>query len=129
MPDTLIVAEMLLQSLAIVGFVVLSGFAWWIMESIVLGAGTALVYPTLLAAIGDAARTPDRATSIGIYRLWRDSGYAVGAIVTGVIADAAGFPAAIITVAVLTALSGILVALRMRESAALDSGRIEQSTR
>jgi len=120
---------MLLQSLAIVGFVVLSGFAWWIMESIVLGAGTALVYPTLLAAIGDAARTPDRATSIGIYRLWRDSGYAVGAIVTGVIADAAGFPAAIITVAVLTALSGILVALRMRESAALDSGRIEQSTR
>ena len=129
MPDTLIVAGMLLQSLAIVGFVVLSGFAWWIMESIVLGAGTALVYPTLLAAIGDAARTPDRATSIGIYRLWRDSGYAVGAIVTGVIADAAGFPAAIITVAVLTALSGILVALRMRESAALDSGRIEQSTR
>jgi MFS family permease len=114
----LIVVGMLLQSLAIAGFVVLSGFAWWIAESIVLGAGTALVYPTLLAVIGDAARTPDRATSVGIYRLWRDAGYAVGAIVAGTIADAAGFPAAIVTVAVLTGLSGFLVAVRMRETMA-----------
>ena len=102
----LIVAGMLLQSLAIAGFAILPGFAWWIAESVVLGAGTALVYPTLLAVIGDAARTPDRATSVGIYRLWRDSGYAVGAIVAGVIADAAGFPAAIVTVAALTGVSG-----------------------
>ena len=94
-----------------------------------LGAGTALVYPTLLAVIGDSARTPDRATSVGIYRLWRDSGYAVGAIVTGVIADAAGFPAAIIAVAVLTAVSGTLVAFRMRETMVLTAGRIEPSER
>jgi len=112
----LIVAGMLLQSLAIAGFVLLPGFGWWLTESIVLGAGTALVYPTLLAVVSDAARTPDRATSVGIYRLWRDSGYAVGAIVTGVIADAAGFPAAIAAVGCLTGISGLLVALRMRET-------------
>lgn len=113
---SLIVAGMLLQSIAIAGFVILPGFTWWVAESVLLGAGTALVYPTLLAVIGDAARAPDRATSVGVYRFWRDSGYAAGAIVAGVIADAAGFPAAIITVACLTGLSGIVVALRMRET-------------
>jgi MFS family permease len=113
---SLIVAGMLLQSFAIAGFVILPGFAWWVGESVVLGAGTALVYPTLLAVVSDAARTPDRATSVGIYRFWRDSGYAVGAIVAGVIADAAGFPAAIITVACLTGLSGLVVAVRMHET-------------
>jgi MFS family permease len=112
----LIVAGMLMQSLAIAGFVLFSGFTPWIAAGVVLGAGTAFVYPTLLAVIGDAARTPDRATSVGIYRLWRDSGYAVGAIVAGVIADVAGFPAAIVTVAALTALSGFVVAVRMRET-------------
>jgi len=121
----LIVAGMLLQSLAIAGFAFLPGFAWWLAESAVLGAGTALVYPTLLAVIGDAARIPDRATSVGIYRLWRDAGYAFGAIVAGVIADAAGFSAAINTVAVLTAGSGILVAVRMRETVVPISGRID----
>ncbi len=93
----------------------LPGLGWWLAESVVLGAGTALVYPTLLAAISDVARTPDRATSVGIYRLWRDAGYAVGAIVAGVIA-AAGFSAAIVTVAALTGISGIIVAVRMHES-------------
>jgi MFS family permease len=112
----LVVAGMLLQSLAIAGFAALPGFGWWLAESILLGAGTALVYPTLLAVIGDVSRIPDRATSVGTYRLWRDAGYAVGAIVAGVIADAAGFPAAIVTVAALTGLSGLLVAIRMRES-------------
>jgi len=113
----LIVAGMLLQSVAIAGFVILPGLGWWLAESVLLGAGTALVYPTLLAVIGDVARIPDRATSVGIYRLWRDAGYAVGAIVAGVIADAAGFSAAIFTVAALTGVSGIVVAVRMRESA------------
>ncbi len=112
----LVVAGMVLQSLAIAGFAALPGFGWWLAESVLLGAGTALVYPTLLAVIGDVSRIPDRATSVGIYRLWRDAGYAVGAIVAGVIADAAGFPAAIVTVAALTGLSGLLVAIRMRES-------------
>jgi MFS family permease len=107
---------MLLQSVAIVGFAARPGLGWWLAESVVLGAGTALVYPTLLAVISDVARIPDRATSVGIYRFWRDAGYAVGAIVAGVIADAAGFSAAIVTIAVLTGVSGIIVAVRMRES-------------
>ena len=113
---TLIVVGMLLQSIAIAGFVILPDFTWWVAESVLLGVGTALVYPTLLAVIGDAARAPDRATSVGVYRFWRDTGYAAGAIIAGVIADAAGFPAAIITVACLTGLSGIVVAVRMRET-------------
>jgi MFS family permease len=123
----LIVAGMLIQSLAIAGFVGLPGVTWWIVESVLLGAGTALVYPTLLAVIGDAARTPDRATSVGIYRLWRDAGYAVGAIVAGVIADAAGFTAAIITVAALTGISGLLVAVRMRETVVPSRRTIRQA--
>ena len=94
----------------------LPGFGWWVAASIVLGTGTALVYPTLLAVIGDAARIPDRAASVGIYRFWRDGGYAVGAIVAGVTTDAAGLPAAILTVAALTGASGFLVGLRMRET-------------
>ena len=113
---SLIVAGMLLQSLAIAGFVILPGFTWWVAESVLLGAGTAMVYPTLLAVVSDAAGTPERATSVGIYRFWRDSGYAAGAIVAGFIADAAGFQAAIITVACLTGLSGLAVAVRMRET-------------
>ncbi len=113
---SLVVAGMLLQSLALAGFVIMPGFTWWVADSVLLGAGTALVYPTLLAVVSDAARVPDRATAIGIYRFWRDSGYAAGAIIAGVIADAAGFPAAIITVAGLTGLSGLVVAVRMRET-------------
>jgi MFS family permease len=113
---SLIVAGMLVQTFAIAGFVIMPGFGWWLAESILLGMGTALVYPTLLAVVSDAARTPDRASSVGIYRFWRDSGYAAGAIVAGAIADAAGFPAAIITVACLTGLSGVVVAVRMRET-------------
>ena len=113
---SLVVAGMLLQSLAIAGFVIMPGFTWWVAESVLLGVGTALVYPTLLAVVSDAARVPERATAVGIYRFWRDSGYAAGAIIAGVIADAAGFPAAIITVACLTGLSGLVVAVRMRET-------------
>jgi MFS family permease len=124
----LIVAGMLIQSLAIAGFVMLPGFGWWFVASVLLGIGTALVYPTLLAVIGDAARTPDRATSVGIYRLWRDAGYAVGGLVAGVIADAAGFPTAIITVAVLTGVSGLLVAVRMRETGAAFPGAVRRAS-
>ena len=83
-------------AIAVAGFVVFPGFARWLAERALLGAGTALVYPTLIAVIGDAARTPDPATSVGIYRRWRDAGYAVGAIVAGVIADVAGLAAAIV---------------------------------
>ena len=112
----LIVAGMLLQALAIGGFLIPAGFGWWMVASVVLGAGTAMVYPTLLAVIGDSAAPADRATSVGVYRLWRDSGYAAGAILAGSIADLAGFPAAILSVGLLTAVSGLAVWVRMRAS-------------
>jgi MFS family permease len=109
----LIVAGMLLQAVAIAAFVFQTGYSWWLAAAVLLGAGTAMVYPTLLAAIGDVAAPADRATSVGVYRTWRDAGYAVGAVVAGVVADAAGFQAAIATVAILTAISGFIVWIRM----------------
>jgi MFS family permease len=81
-----------------------------------LGAGTAMVYPTLLAAIGDVAHPAWRASSVGVYRLWRDGGFAVGALTAGVVADLLGLRAAIWTVAILTALSGFVVVVRMYET-------------
>ncbi|MDE8671078.1 MFS transporter, partial [Pseudarthrobacter sp. H3Y2-7] len=76
--------------------------------------GPKAIYPALLAAIGDVAHPLWRARSVGILRLWRDGGFAVGALLSGVLADAYGIPAAVLVVAALTAASGILVALRMR---------------
>jgi MFS family permease len=81
----------------------------------VLGIGTAMVYPTLLAAIGDVAHPTWRARSVGIYRLWRDGGFAAGALLDGIVADLASIEAAIYAVAALTALSGVVVA-RMHET-------------
>ena len=112
----LIVAGMLTQSVAIGIIAATTGFAPWAAGAVLLGAGTAMVYPTLLAAIGDVAHPTWRASSVGIYRLWRDGGFAVGAILAGVIADAFGIETAIWTVAVITALSGVAVALRMYET-------------
>ncbi|BAS18283.1 major facilitator protein (plasmid) [Arthrobacter sp. Hiyo8] len=89
-------------------------FGTWLIAAVLLGAGTAMVYPTLLAAIGDVAHPAWRARAVGIYRLWRDGGFAVGALLSGIIADAFGIPAAVAVVAALTAASGILVATRMR---------------
>jgi MFS family permease len=91
----------------------LSSFGGWLGASIVLGLGTALVYPTLLAAVGDVAEPSWRASAIGVYRLWRDGGYAVGALAVGLIADALGGEAAILAIAALTVASGLVVALRM----------------
>lgn len=88
----------------------------WLAGAVLMGLGTALVYPTLLAAIGDVAHPSWRASSVGVYRLWRDLGYAIGAILAGVVADLFGFAAAISTVGALTALSGLVAALRMKET-------------
>ncbi|MFD5278477.1 MFS transporter [Pseudarthrobacter sp. NPDC058362] len=110
----LIVGGMLVQALALAVTGLGEGFGIWLAAAILLGVGTAMVYPTLLAAIGDVAHPHWRARSVGIYRLWRDGGFAVGALLSGLIADAYGIPAAIIAVAALTAASGILVAFRMR---------------
>ena len=90
------------------------GFEIWLLAAVLLGVGTAMVYPTLLAAIGDVAHPQWRARSVGIYRLWRDGGFAVGALLSGLLADAYGIPVAIFVVAGVTAVSGLVVAVRMR---------------
>lgn len=109
-----IVAGMLTQAAALGLIAAGSTFSTWLVAVVLLGAGTAMVYPTLLAAIGDVAHPTWRARSVGIYRLWRDGGFAVGAVVSGVVADAFGIPAAVAVVAALTAASGGVVAVRMR---------------
>jgi predicted MFS family arabinose efflux permease len=88
----------------------------WAATAMLLGVGTAMVYPTLLAAIGDVAHPSWRATAVGIYRLWRDAGFAVGALLAGLVADLAGLVAAGWVVAALTAASGLVVAIRMYET-------------
>ena len=91
-----------------------SRFWLWTIGSMVLGLGTALVYPTLLAAIGDVVHPGWRASAVGIYRLWRDLGYAVGALLSGIIADAFGLFWAVVAVGTLTFGSGIVVAVQFR---------------
>lgn len=112
----LIVVGMWLQAVAIATIATGRSFSVWAGAMVGLGVGTASVYPTLLAAVGDLAHPRWRASAVGVYRLWRDAGFAVGALVTGAIADLAGATAAIWCVAGLTAASGLVVALRMRET-------------
>jgi len=112
----LIAAGMIVQAGALGMVAAGHSFGIWLAAAVLLGAGTAMVYPTLLAAIGDVAHPLWRARSVGIYRLWRDGGFAVGALLSGIIADAYGIPTTISVVAVLTAASGILVAVRMRST-------------
>ena len=112
----LIVAGMWLQAAGIAVIALSAGFAGYATGAAMLGAGTAMVYPTLLAAIGDVAHPDWRASSVGVYRLWRDLGYAVGAIIAGVVADLLGMQAAIWVIAALTFASGLVVMVRMSET-------------
>ena len=112
----LIVGGMMVQAIALGSIAMTSGFAGWLGAGALLGAGTAMVYPTLLASVGDVAHPSWRGSAVGVYRLWRDSGYAVGGVMAGTLADAFGMRAAIGAVAVLTGLSGLLVAWRMPET-------------
>jgi MFS family permease len=107
----LIVGGMVLQSIAIFLYVLTTGFAAWCLAAVTLGIGTAMVYPVLLAAIGDLTDPASRATAVGVYRFWRDSGYAFGAILAGVVADRVGMRGAIAVVAALTLISGAVVAI------------------
>lgn len=112
----LIVGGMLTQAAAIALVAATEGFWMWATGAVLLGAGTAMVYPTLLAAVGDVAHPTWRARAVGVYRLWRDGGFAVGALLAGVVADVLGLTAAIYAVAAVTAVSGVLVAVRMYET-------------
>jgi MFS family permease len=111
-----IVAGMMLQGAALVGLTLFRGFTAWLSALVMLGIGTALVYPTLLAAIGDIAHPASRAATVGVYRLWRDLGYVAGALLVGVLVDALGMFPAIRVVGVLTAASGIVVAIRLKDA-------------
>jgi MFS family permease len=107
---------MLLQGASILSLTLTTGFIPWAIACVTLGVGTAMVYPTLLATIGDVAHPAWRASAVGVYRLWRDGGYALGALLAGLLADAFGLRWSIAAVGALTAFSGFLAVFTMRET-------------
>lgn len=104
---------MLLQGIALLMMIYATSFLHFVTLSVVLGVGTAIVYPTFLAAIADYAHPEQRAESIGIFRLWRDLGYAVGALLTGILADSLGINWAVGAIGFITIISSIIIAIRM----------------
>jgi MFS family permease len=112
----LIAGGMAVQAVGIAAVATGSTVTAFALGQVLLGLGTAMVYPTLLAAIGDVAHPSWRASAVGVYRLWRDLGYAIGALLAGLVADAFGLRAAVGLVAVVTLASGVAVAVRMRET-------------
>ncbi|WP_369026922.1 MFS transporter [Qipengyuania sp. RANM35] len=112
----LIASGMWVQSAGILAIALWWSYAGFATGAVLLGVGTAMVYPTLIASIGDVAHPSWRASAVGVYRLWRDLGYAAGAIIAGVVADLFGLGNAALVIAVLTFLSGIFVAIRMSET-------------
>ncbi|RAZ90553.1 MFS transporter [Mesorhizobium hawassense] len=111
----LIAAGMWVQAAGLLTTAMTRDFGWWLLASVLLGLGTAMVYPSLIAAVSDASHPSWRARSLSVYRFWRDLGYAIGALSAGLIADFFGFVAAIAVIAALTFLSGAIVAVAMRE--------------
>ena len=105
---------MFLQGIALLFLIFASTFTHYIILSIVLGWGTAMVYPTFLATVAENTNPLDRAKSLGTFRLWRDLGYAIGAILTGIIADAFGITSAMLVIGLLTITSSIIIEVRMR---------------
>jgi MFS family permease len=118
----LIAGGMIVQALGIAAVATGNAIPAFVLGQVLLGLGTAMVYPTLLAAIGDVAHPSWRASSVGLYRLWRDLGYAIGALLAGLVADVFGVTAAIWAVAALTLGSGVVVVVRMRETLAKKEG-------
>ncbi|KVQ49995.1 MFS transporter [Burkholderia cepacia] len=110
----LIVAGMWVQAAGLVLTASTGEFRWWLVASVLLGLGTAMVYPSLIAAVSDASDPRWRARSLSVYRFWRDLGYAIGALSAGLIADRFGFADAILSIAAVTFLSGVVVAIVMR---------------
>ena len=116
----LIVWGMWVQAVGVAVTALSAGFLGFGFGAVLLGLGTAMVYPTLLAAIGDVAHPAWRASAVGVYRLWRDLGYAVGALLAGITADLFGLAAAVWLVAAITLLSGVIAAVRMNETLAAE---------
>jgi len=112
----LIASGMWVQAVGIGLLVWGRSFPWWFTAVALLGLGTGMVYPTLLAAISDVAHPNWRGSAVGVYRLWRDGGYAVGALASGFLADLLGMNVAIAAIGVLTLLSGVVVTAVMRET-------------
>jgi len=112
----LIAGGLVVQAVSLAVIAIGQGFPIWALGAIALGIGTAMAYPTLLAAIGDVADPAWRASAVGVYRLWRDAGFVVGALLSGVIADLFGLVAAIWVVAGITAMGAAIVAVRMYET-------------
>lgn len=111
----LIVAGMWVQAGGLFLTAITRSFEWWLLGSLLLGLGTAMVYPSLIAAVSDASHPTWRARSLSVYRFWRDLGYAVGALAAGLIADSFGLASAINAIAALTFISGVVVWVSMRE--------------
>jgi MFS family permease len=111
----LIVAGMWIQAAALFFIALTREFQFWLLGSLLLGLGTAMVYPSLIAAVSDASHPSWRARSLSVYRFWRDLGYAIGALAAGIIADILGLSWAIATIAALTFVSGVVAALFMGE--------------
>jgi len=114
----LVVLGMWVQAAALLLTAATQSFSWWFLASVLLGVGTAMVYPTLIAAVSDASHPSWRARSLSVYRFWRDMGYAIGALAAGIITDLFGAAWAIAAIGVLTFLSGSIVAFVMRERTA-----------
>ncbi|MBW3577111.1 MAG: MFS transporter [Actinobacteria bacterium] len=112
----LIAAGQLTEAAGLLSIAAGDTFAAWAAGSVLFGAGTAMAYPTLIAAVGDVAHPSWRGAAVGVYRLWRDIGFTVGAVLAGALADLYSIAAAIVVVALVTAFSGVDVALRMRET-------------
>lgn len=119
----LIVGGLWLQATGIGGFLVAATYAGWVLAALALGVGTALVYPTLLAAVGDHSDPSWRASALGVYRLWRDLGFVAGALVAGVVADVFGMAQAIGAVAIITAFAGAIAVARLEEAVRLPETR------
>jgi MFS family permease len=114
----LIVAGMWVQAAGLLLTAGTQTFAWWLLASVLLGLGTAMVYPTLIAAVSDASHPSWRARSLSVYRFWRDLGYAIGALLAGIMADVFGIAYAIAAIGALTFASGAVVAIAMQEPTA-----------
>jgi predicted MFS family arabinose efflux permease len=105
---------MLLQAFALLGIILSVETGDYVLHSVLLGVGTAMVYPTFLSTVAENTHPEDRAAALGVFRFWRDLGYAIGALLTGLLTDLLNLETAVFAVAILTALASLVIRVRMR---------------